>query len=257
MTASPPSWRRRVLPLSATCQGICRVTELPPRNPTVSEKLQILSTEHWSLIAARALTYQESLGRVSMFLGVLSGSVIALALIAQVDLFGTTFVAVAIFMLAVVFFIGVATIRRLQMLNLDDYTWVVGMNRLRNAYLELHPDLEPNFIPSQYDDLAGNLKTLGLAPSSAPLLGTVFHGFITLPGMLGVIVAAVGAAIAGLAASGLGAGAEAGLLAGVVGLAAVVAVVVHPGRPSFRRHGPRIQAPFPNPKGESGLPPGG
>ena len=72
------------------------MTELPPRNPAVSEKLQILSTEHWSLIAARALTYQESLGRVSMFLGVLSGAVIALALIAQVDLFGTTFIAVAI-----------------------------------------------------------------------------------------------------------------------------------------------------------------
>ena len=225
------------------------MTELPPRNPAVSEKLQILSTEHWSLIAARALTYQESLGRVSMFLGVLSGSVIALALIAQVDLFGTTFVAVAIFMLAVVFFIGVATIRRLQMLNLDDYTWVVGMNRLRHAYLELHPDLEPYFITSQYDDLAGNLKTLGLAPSSAPLLGTVFHGFITLPGMLGVIVAAVGAAIAGLAASGFGASSDAVLLAGVVGFAAVLAVVVYTGRRSYRRYGPSIEARFPTPKG--------
>ena len=89
------------------------MTELPPRDPGVSEKIQILATEHWSLIAARALTYQESLGRVSMFLGVLSGSVIALALIAQVDHFSTTFIAVAIFMLAVVFFVGVATIRRL------------------------------------------------------------------------------------------------------------------------------------------------
>ena len=225
------------------------MTELPPRNPAVSEKLQILSTEHWSLIAARALTYQESLGRVSMFLGVLSGAVIALALIAQVDLFGTTFIAVAIFMLAVVFFIGVATIRRLQMLNLDDYTWVVGMNRLRHAYLDLHPELEPYFTTSQYDDVVGSLKTLGLSPSSAPLLGSIFHGFITLPGMLGVIVASVGAAIAGLAASGFGASSDVVLLAGVLGFAAVLSVVLYSGRRSYRRYGPSIEPRFPTPKG--------
>ena len=129
------------------------------------------------------------------------------------------------------------------------YTWVVGMNRLRHAYLELHPELEPYFITSQYDDIAGNLKTLGLAPSSAPLLGTVFHGFITLPGMLGVIVAAVGAAIAGLAASGFGASSDAVLLAGVVGFAAVLAVVVYTGRRSYRRYGPSIEARFPTPNG--------
>lgn len=225
------------------------MTELPPRNPAVSEKLQILATEHWSLIAARALTYQESLGRVSMFLGVLSGSVIALALIAQIDRFGTTFIAVAIFMLAVVFFVGVATIRRLQMLNLDDYTWVVGMNRLRHAYLELHPELEPYFITSQYDDLAGNLKTLGLAPASAPLLGTIFHGFITLPGMLGVIVASVGAAIAGLAVSGFGASPDVVLLTGVLGFVVVLAVVLYTGSRSYRRYGPSVEPRFPTPEG--------
>ena len=225
------------------------MTELPPRDPVVSEKLQILATEHWSLIAARALTYQESLGRVSMFLGVLSGAVIALALIGQVDHFSTTFIAVAIFMLAVVFFVGVATIRRLQMLNLDDYTWVVGMNRLRHAYLELHPELEQYFITSQYDDLAGNLKTLGLAPSSAPLLGTVFHGFITLPGMLGVIVASVGAAIVGLAASGFGGSPTVILLTGILGFVAVLTVATYSGRRSYRRYGPSIQPRFPTPKG--------
>ncbi len=170
-------------------------TELPPTRRD-SEVLQILATEHWSLLATRALTYQESLGRVNMFLTILSGAVIALALVAQADRFGPTFVTVAIFMLTVVFFTGIATIRRLLMLNRDDYKWVVGMNRLRHGYLELHPELEPNFITSPYDDLAGALKTLGLDPVSAPTVGTMFHAFVTLPGMLGVIVASVGGAIA-------------------------------------------------------------
>lgn len=81
-----------------------------------------------------------------MFFSVLSGAVISLALIAQAGRFGETFVAAAILVLSVVFFVGVATIARLQAVNRDDLRWVIGMNRLRHAYLELHPELERYFI---------------------------------------------------------------------------------------------------------------
>ncbi|HEY8829999.1 MAG TPA: hypothetical protein VIM83_05315, partial [Candidatus Limnocylindria bacterium] len=99
--------------------------------PGVATKLQILATEHWSLLATRSLTYTESLGRVSVFLAILSGAVIALALVAQADHFGPAFIAIAIFLLSVVLFTGMATIARLNQLNGDDYRWVLGMNRLR------------------------------------------------------------------------------------------------------------------------------
>ena len=220
----------------------------PPPAGSQSEKLQILATEHWSLLATRALTYQESLGRVNMFLGVLSGAVIALALVAQADRFSTTFIAVAIFMLTIVFFVGVATVRRLNMLNADDYKWVVGMNRLRHAYLELHPELEPHFITSQYDDLQGALKTLALDPVSAPSLGTVFHSFVTLPGMIAVIVASVGGAIAGLAAIGFGAPTYLVLLIGAAAFATTLFLMFQAGRRSFRGFGPSAEARFPTPK---------
>jgi hypothetical protein len=225
-------------------------TEMPPvgRDSATAAKLQILATEHWSLLATRSLTYTESLGRVNMFLGILSGAVIALALVAQADRFGPTFMAVAIFMLTVVFFVGVATVRRLMMLNLDDYTWVVGMNRLRHAYLELHPELEPHFITSPYDDLPGAMHTLGLGPASAPTVGTVFHGFVTLPGMVSVIVASVGAAIAALAAVGFGAPGYGVLLAGILAFAVVVAVMFWTGSRSFRGYGPSSEVRFPTPK---------
>jgi hypothetical protein len=36
------------------------------------------------------------------------------------------------------------------------------MNRIRHAYLELHPDLEPYFTAGNRDDLAGISTTLGL-----------------------------------------------------------------------------------------------
>ena len=122
-------------------------TEIPPagRDSAAAAKLQILATEHWSLLATRSLTYTESLGRVNIFLAILSGAVIALALVAQADRFGPTFISIAIFVLLVVLFTGVATIARLMHLNRDDFRWVVGMNRLRHGYLELHPELEAAF----------------------------------------------------------------------------------------------------------------
>src|SRR6202140_1738608 len=100
-------------------------TEIPPlgRDPAAGAKLQILATEHWSLLATRSLTFTESLGRVNMFLAILSGAVIALALVAQADRFGPTFISVAILTLLVVLFAGIATIARLMQLNRDDYRW--------------------------------------------------------------------------------------------------------------------------------------
>ena len=94
-----------------------------------ASKLQILATEHWSLLATRSLTFTESIGRVNMFLAILSGAVIALALVAQADRFGPTFISVAILTLLVGLFAGVATIGRLMSLNRDDFRWVIGMNR--------------------------------------------------------------------------------------------------------------------------------
>ena len=155
--------------------------------PGVATKLQILATEHRSLLATRSLTSTESLGRVSVFHAILSGAVIALALVAQADHFGPAFIAIAIFLLSVVLFTGVATIARLNQLNGDDYRWVLGMNRLRNAYLVLHPELEQHFITSPYDDLPGALRTLGIDVTAAHGLGSALHVFQTLPGMLTVI----------------------------------------------------------------------
>jgi hypothetical protein len=89
-------------------------SEMPPsgRDPATASKLQILATEHWSLLATRSLTYTESLGRVNMFLTILSGAVIALALVAQADRFGPAFISITIFMLSVVFVVGVFTVDR-------------------------------------------------------------------------------------------------------------------------------------------------
>jgi len=224
-------------------------TEMPPagRESGAAGKLQILATEHWSLLATRSLTYTESLGRVNVFLAILSGAVIALALVAQADRFGPTFIAIAILTLAVVLFAGVATISRLTQLNRDDFRWVIGMNRLRHGYLELHPELEPNFTTSPYDDVPGALQTFGIDLTAAHELGSMLHVFQTLPGMLSVIVAAVAGAIGALAALAFDVPTLVVVLVGAAVFVLAVLLIGIWSRRSFGRNDPSLDPRFPSP----------
>ena len=135
-----------------------------------------------------------------------------------------------------------------MMLNRDDYHMVVGMNRIRHGYLEMHPELEPHFITGSHADLIGALRTLGIEQETAAGLGTFFHGFVTLPGMVGVIVAAVAGAIGGLAAVGFAAPPFVVILAGALSFLAAEFLIYLTGRRSFRRFGPSLEPRFPTPK---------
>jgi hypothetical protein len=66
--------------------------------------------------------------------------------------------------------------------------------------------------------------------------------------MVSVIVAAVGAAIVGLAAIGFGAPAYVVLLAGALAFAATVAVMLRTGSRSVRGYGPSSEVRFPTPQ---------
>jgi hypothetical protein len=227
-------------------------TEIPPlgRDPGAAARLQILATEHWSLLATRALTYNEALSRVTIFLSILSGALIALALVAQADHFGAIFISIAIPMLLIVMFVGITTVSRLTALNRDDYRWVIGMNRVRHGYLELHPELADNFVTSPYDDLRGALQTLGIEDvESSGGVGSVFHLMQTLPGMVVIIVAAVGGAIGALVARAFGAGPTGMVLAATAGFALIVLLMWLRSRRAFSGSGGSLKPRFPSPPG--------
>jgi hypothetical protein len=59
--------------------------------PSVAVRLQILSTEHWSLLGSRSLAWNESFSRAGMFLSTVTGAIVALALVAQASEFGQGF----------------------------------------------------------------------------------------------------------------------------------------------------------------------
>src|SRR5215207_1379634 len=74
-----------------------------------NRRAQLLSTEHWSLLATRSMTWNESFSRTGMFFTVLSGATVALALMAQASSFGQEFVIFALVLLPIVLFVGIAT----------------------------------------------------------------------------------------------------------------------------------------------------
>jgi hypothetical protein len=161
--------------------------------------LTILTTEHWSLLASRSMGYTEAMSRASVYIAALTGSVVALALVGQATDFGGEFVAFALVLLPVVFFLGAVTIVRLGQINYEDAVWVQGLNRLRHAYLEIAPELEPYFVTSRYDDDEGMLRSAMARPKFTPHL----QGFVAIPGVIAVLDAVVAGAVAGIAALGL------------------------------------------------------
>ncbi len=186
--------------------------------------VQILATEHWGQLATRSMLWNEIFARAGMFLTTLSAAVVALALVAQTSDFGDEFRLFALMVLPVVLFVGIAThIRLATAVELDAWT-VIGMNRLRHAYLEVAPDLEPYIINSHYDDIAGLLQSSGQYTGFRP--GMAVSSTSTIVAMLNAVVAGVLAALVTDATiGGLGRSTTVGFVAGL-GTAVYMAGVI-------------------------------
>ena len=122
------------------------------------------------------------------------------------------------------------------------------LNRIRSAYLELHPELEPHFIASPYDDLPGALHTLGIDVGAARGLGSALHVFQTLPGMLSMIVAVVAGAIGALIGLAFAIAPVGVIAAGGAAFLVAVTLMGLLGRRSVRRADPSLEPRFPSPK---------
>jgi hypothetical protein len=152
----------------------------------------ILATEHWSLIAARSLIWNEAMSRATVFLTVLSASIIALALLADATGFGSHTTTLALVLLPVVFFLGLAAFARLVQINTEEFHLVLAMNRLRHAYLEIEPGLERYFTTGHHDDERGVIASYMLdGPSRRWLL---VHFLVNTPTIVATVNAAVAAA---------------------------------------------------------------
>ena len=211
-----------------------------PRIPGIRDEghaLQILATEHWSLLAARNITYGAIYSRATIFLTVVSAAVVSLALVARATEFGDGFSAFALLVLPVALFVGVATYIRLIEARIDDFWLLSGMNRLRHAYLEIAPGLEPYFVTGHHDDEQGLYETYG------PGTGSRFYRLIgETSTLVAVINAALAGVVVGLVANAAGAGSELSLFIGAVVTTVLVVSLVNTSRRLIER-GRRLLEP--------------
>jgi hypothetical protein len=128
-----------------------------PSPPAV--RAQLLATEHWSLLATRSTAQSEVLSRITTFLMLVSSSIVGLALIGQVTRFDGRFIAFALVLLGMLVVIGALTQMRVGNAAIEDLGHVIGMNRLRAAYLELDPAIERFLVTSGHDDDKGVWQT--------------------------------------------------------------------------------------------------
>ncbi len=229
-------------------------TTVPPLSDragiTDAVRVQILATEHWSLLATRSMTWNEMFNRAGMYLTVLSAATVALALVAQATEFGSGFRLFALLVLPVVLVLGIGTQLRVGDARAEDVWLIIGMNRLRRAYLELAPELEPYFVTGHHDDADGVSRTymadLMRTPGTDVRI-TPLRILASTPVLVGIINAAVTGVLATLVVQVVGAAvvvsAVIGALTGLVYAVAFAAVPVRGIARMRREWRPRFPSP--------------
>jgi hypothetical protein len=209
-----------------------------------ARRAQLLSTEHWSLLASRSMSWNEAFSRTGTFLSTLSAATVALALAGPAMSFGGAFALFALIVLSVTLFLGIATFVRLVQVNNEDLYWVSGMNLIRGEYARLSPGIEKSFVAGHTLDTEGIARTFAafdVTSDSSP-----FHMLITTPAIVAVISSAIAGVIAGLLTIQVGLEVIVALIAGAIVFVVAVLVSISYGRREARRYIARaIQDRFP------------
>ena len=216
-------------------------------------RAQLLATEHWSLLAARGMTWSEVMSRIAVHLTVSSAALVVLALVTQATGFGSAFHVLSIGLTSAILVLGTLTGVRVHNASREDAAIIVGMNRLRAAYVTLDPGIAEYLVTSQYDDQAGLMTTytMGMRRSAAShVLGSTSM-FINI--VNAIVAGTLGALIADAAAGDPLTTTLAGLVAGVGYLAMIFEVA----RRSFALMPLEPRFPTPGVEGSPRNEPGG
>jgi hypothetical protein len=191
------------------------------------------TTEHFTLQVARGSTIAESTGRATMFLGAVSGGLVALGLIATATRVGSAFYAFGLVLLPTLAFTGLMTFERVLQSGIEDLRYAQRIALLRSYYLDEAPELIPYLlgVPEQRRaDLPQPPPHPGAKQDRLQvqgLWGGRWQGLRTVAGMVAFITAvlagsAVGLLVAIVSAHSLAAALAAGGTAAVATLAALM-----------------------------------
>jgi hypothetical protein len=167
-----------------------------PGTASPAVRAQILATEHWSLLATRSQTWAEVMGRITAQFTFASASLVVLALTLQVAGLNGSFRLLAAWLGISVLVTGTLTALRVRNASQEDLMLVVGMNRLRAAYVEIDPGVKDYLVTGWTDDPAGISRTFEMGIRRSGLSHFLASAFV-FAGAVNVIVAAgLGAVLA-------------------------------------------------------------
>ena len=152
----------------------------------------MVTTEHFALQSARSATIAESTGRANVFLGAVSGGLVALGLIVSATGVGSAFTAFGLVVLPTLAFLGLVTFQRVLQSSIEDHYYGRRIAQLRSYYFDRSPGLTRYLfsVPPE-----GRLQMQGLHVSRS-------QNLLTIAGMVAVITSVLaGSAVAVLAAA--------------------------------------------------------
>jgi hypothetical protein len=180
----------------------------------------------------------ESLGRTTIYLGTLSATLVALALIIQGETTEGDFRLFALILLPALIFLGTVTFVRVLETGIEDTMYAMAINRIRHYYLEQAGEDARYFALAGHDDLEGLFANMGLASSK-------WRPFFSIGAVLALINSMVVGALAGVAVDAV-ASREIALVAGALVTAAAFAVHYRTGLSRYSRAMERHTPLFPS-----------
>ncbi len=168
----------------------------------------------------------ESLGR-RIYLGTLSATLVAFALIVQGDATDDDFRLFALILLPALIFLGTVTFVRVLENSIEDTIYAMAINRIRQYYIDQAGEDARYFTLTGHDDIEGAYANMGLASSR-------WRPFFSIGAVLALINSMVVGALVGVALDALASRAVV-LLVGVLVTAAAFGIHYGAGRSRYRR----------------------
>lgn len=161
-----------------------------------SQLVTMMTTEHYNLQTGRSMTVADANGRSTLFIGAVSGALIAIAFAGQVSHMGTAFFVFSLVLVPSLFLMGLITFERVLQSAIEDLTYARGITCIRHLYLEYAPQLRPYFILSTDDESKRPMLKVGIHPSW-------WQVFLTTAGMIAAINSVLVGVFVGLLLSAL------------------------------------------------------
>ncbi len=168
------------MPVDEHMPAMERLKDEPSLPELSSQIVTMLTTEHYNLQTGRSMTVADANGRCTLFIGAVSGALIAIAFTGQVSRMGTAFFVFSLVLLPSLFLMGLITFERVLQSGIEDLTYARGITRIRHLYLESAPQLRPYFILSADDKRRWPMLKVGIHPSW-------WQVFLTTAGMIAAI----------------------------------------------------------------------